>query len=276
MYEAEKTQRFYDAYGGLEWSRLEESAYGRLQAVIHTDFLEQYVRRGDRVLDVGCGPGRFSMEMARLGAAITALDISRGQLQLAREKLDEARHMDKVGGLVQADAAHLPVGQQFDVVVGYGGALSYVCEQRQAAADELVRVTRPGGTLLVSVMSRFGAVANIVRRPALPVLNDPDEWHLWPLARDGGLPPFPSRLKGIMHPAMHLYMASELQTLFEGCDTLELAGSNVSTYEGSSTFEEVAADGDAWATVVEVERELCRQPGLVDTGSHIIMAARKR
>lgn len=278
MYDAGKTQEFYDAYAGFEWARLGETAYGRLQAIIHADVLERHVQSGDRVLDVGCGPGRFSMTMARQGATPTLLDISRGQLQIAGEKLAEADLTRQTDGLVQADVSKLPVGpdQQFDVVVAFGGALSYVCEQRRAAALELMRVTRPGGILLVSVMSRLGTVQNIVRRPALPVLKDPDAWHLWSVLRDGALPPFPSRIEGMQHPAMHLFTAAELQETFAGCDILEMAGSNVSTYEGSTTFEELAEDEAVWNTAVELERELCRESGLVDTGSHIIMAARKR
>lgn len=278
MYEAEKTQQFYDEYAGFEWSRLEETAYGRLQAIIHADFLDRHVRRGDRVLDVGCGPGRFSMAMARQGATLTLLDISRGQLNIARENVAAADLTKGIDGLIHGDVVHMPLldAAQFDVVVAFGGALSYVCEQRREAAMELVRVTRPGGILLVSVMSRLGTVQNIVRRPALPVLKDPDAWHLWPVLRDGAMPPFPSRIEGTQHPAMHLFTAAELQETFAGCDILEVGGSNVSTYEGSTTFEELAEDEEAWNTAVELERELCRQPGLVDTGSHIIMAAKKQ
>ena len=52
--------RFYDAYDLAEWHRLEVPAYGRLQAIIHADFIRQYVRRGDRVADVGSGPPAYT------------------------------------------------------------------------------------------------------------------------------------------------------------------------------------------------------------------------
>lgn len=75
MYDAHYTGTFYDVYGALEWDRLEATAYGRLQAVIHTDLIRRYVRRGDQVLDAGCGPGRFTAVMAQQGAAVTALGM---------------------------------------------------------------------------------------------------------------------------------------------------------------------------------------------------------
>ena len=61
MYDAEYTRKFYNHYGEKEWGRLERSAYGRLEAVTHNDFLERYVKPGSRVLDAGSGPGRFSI-----------------------------------------------------------------------------------------------------------------------------------------------------------------------------------------------------------------------
>ena len=74
---------------------------------------------------------------------------------------------------------------------------------------------------------------------------------------------------------MQLYSSGELASLFESCAVLTLAGSNVSAVKGDPAFEQVAADADAWATAVEVERRLCRQPGLLDTGSHLIAVVQR-
>lgn len=87
MYDPGYTSDFYDAYGTLEWDRLEATAYGRLQAIVHNDFIRRHVHSGDRVLDAGCGPGRFTATIATLGAAVTALDLSKRQLQLAEENV---------------------------------------------------------------------------------------------------------------------------------------------------------------------------------------------
>ncbi len=94
-----------------------------MQAVIHTDFIRRYVGPGD----AGCGPGRFSIVVAELGATVTALDLSNVQLQLAKERLGKAGVLESVGGFVSGDIADLSMFQDghFDVVICYGGALSY-------------------------------------------------------------------------------------------------------------------------------------------------------
>ena len=201
MYDSRSTSDFYDAYGEWEWNRLETSAYGRLQALIHRDFLERYLRSGWVVLDAGGGPGRFSLAMAEIGANVTLLDISKGQLRIARQKMASGSQMNRLSGLVSGDVATLPFrDRSFDAVVCYGGPLSYVCEQRFQALRELVRVTKQGGIILASVMSRLWASANAGRRPFLP------DWHqLWRVIETGDQPPVPSSKAPIMHPAMHLY-----------------------------------------------------------------------
>ena len=277
MYDAGYTKAFYDAYGRREWDRLEGSVAGRLKAVVHADFIERYVGRGDRVLDAGCGPGRFTVTAAKLGATVTALDLSEGQLELARATVADAGVSDAVKSFVTGDIADLSMfgDGHFDAVICYGGALSYVCEQRHVAAAELVRVVRPGGVLLVSVMSRLGTMATLVRRPQMYILEDPDEWHVWRVAEHGDLPGFPSTQIDLEHPPMHMYRSDELRGLFPDCEVLELAGSNVTSSGESAAANEILESPEAWATAVELERALCREPGLVDGGTHLILVGRK-
>ena len=128
MYDAGYTKAFYDAYGGREWERLEGSVAGRLKAVVHGEFVGRYVGRGDRVLDAGCGPGRFTVTAAKLGATVTALDLSEGQLELARATVADAGVSDAVKSFVTGDIADLSMfgDGHFDAVICYG-ALCRTC-----------------------------------------------------------------------------------------------------------------------------------------------------
>jgi ubiquinone/menaquinone biosynthesis C-methylase UbiE len=282
MYDAEYTRKFYNAYGNTEWSRLERSPHGRLQAIIHNDFIERYIKPGMKVLDAGSGPGRFTIAMARLGARVAVLDISDVQLDLARKNISEANLTDHVDKFILGDITDLSLfpDSSFDVVVCFGGALSYVCEHRQKAAWELIRVTRPGGFILVSVMSRLGILLGLADVPEFNLLNEPDKEiigsSVWAVLEHGDLKGFPSPRAGMMHAAMHLYTAEELGALFPDCQILEVCGSNVMISEQSPQHRTVADSPAAWNTVVELERCLNHDPGLVNRGSHIILAARKR
>jgi SAM-dependent methyltransferase len=282
IYDPEYTKNFYNAYGTLEWSRLEATAYGRLQATIHSDFIERYIKKENRVLDAGSGPGRFSIVAARLGAKVTVLDISSRQLVLAKQRVAEADLSNNIEEYIEADIANLSMlsAGYFDVTVCFGGPLSYVCEERIQAVSELLRVTRPGGFLLISVMSHYGAIRTVTGQPDLHALKEPDthksgEPAFRQVLKTGDLRGFPSRRVGMQHASMHLYTASELHRLFKDCEILETAGSNVTITEYSSAGDQISADPTAWLTLVDTERMINRDPGLVNSGTHIILVARR-
>lgn len=273
-YAPHDTAAFYDAYGDGEWARL-ETAYGRLQAIIHADVLTGHVRAGDKVLDAGCGPGRFTAIAAQLGAEVVALDSSARQLGLARATCQSAGVTDRVT-FVEGDIVNLVnfPEEAFDVVVCFGGPLSYVRDRRRAAAAELVRVCRLGGVLLSSVMSRFGNACNVVRQGAIRDREEPPR--VASILDDGELSGVDSsNVEGMHHPPMHLYSSGELIDLFSGCDVLALAGSNVTLAQGDPRNDSLPADEETWSHVVATERRCCRVAGLVDVGSHLILAARR-
>jgi SAM-dependent methyltransferase len=276
MYDAEYTKIFYNSYD-YEWSRLEASPYGRLQSIIHEEFLLRYIKPGDRVLDAGSGPGRFSIIAAHAGADVTLLDISDRQLEVAKQKVAEAGYSGKINSFLQSDICDLSRFQDgsFDLVICFGGALSYVCEKQEQAAKELLRVLKRGGILLVSVMSRLLSTVGFIKLP--PALKpDPDfKLDVFSILETGDLPGFFSPRVKMMHASMHLFTADELKSLFKSCKILEIAGSNVTISEPLPLPAELTSDLKAWETLVELERRINHDPGLVNSGSHIIMAARK-
>lgn len=98
---------------------------------------------GDRVLDVGAGSGNAAIPAARAGASVVASDLT-------PELLETGKALAESQGLTlewrQADAEALPFAEgEFDAVVSCVGVM--FAPHHQAAADELVRVTRPGGTI---------------------------------------------------------------------------------------------------------------------------------
>lgn len=281
MYEPEYTRKFYNAYGEREWARLEVRPYGRLQAIIHEDFINRYIRPGMRVLDTGSGPGRFSIVAAKRASKVTVLDISDTQLELAEQKINEAGVRGFVERFLRGDIADMSAlaDNSFDITLCFGGALSYVCEKRFNAAGELIRVTKPGGIILVSVMSLMGAALSSVTIPSIEMLENPETEvsgipPLFLVIETGDLPGFPSK-SGMNHAPMHLYTADEIGKLFGDCTVLETAGSNVTFHEHSQSGEKIAKSPRAWDTLVTLEKKLNHDLGLVNTGSHIILAARK-
>jgi SAM-dependent methyltransferase len=101
---------------------------------------------GQRVLDVACGTGVLAREAAErvgTGGHVVGLDINAGMLEVARHKAPQVEWR-------QGPAEALPFdSESFDAVVSQFGLMFF--RDRQAAIQEMVRVLRPGGRLVVAV-----------------------------------------------------------------------------------------------------------------------------
>jgi 2-polyprenyl-3-methyl-5-hydroxy-6-metoxy-1,4-benzoquinol methylase len=75
------------------------------------------VAPGTRVLDVGCGVGRWSSMLATRGARVTGMDLSPTMINEARRRADASGVGDRCRFLVQ-DLARLDTGEQFDLIIG--------------------------------------------------------------------------------------------------------------------------------------------------------------
>ncbi|GAA3440215.1 class I SAM-dependent methyltransferase [Kutzneria kofuensis] len=109
------------------------------------------IKRGDRVVDLGCGPGCDAVFLASAGVDTVAFDRDETALRKARQLADWAGVTVE---LVQGDilATGLPA-ESFDVVNDSFVFHNVRAEARAAYAGEAARILKPGGTLLVSAFS---------------------------------------------------------------------------------------------------------------------------
>lgn len=103
--------------------------------------------RVPRVLDLGCGPGFFSILFARMGCSVDALDASEGMLDQARLNVASAGLSESVS-LRQGDMGCLPFeNDSFDIIASRN--VTWLLHDPRAAYAEWGRVLRPGGKLLI-------------------------------------------------------------------------------------------------------------------------------
>ena len=104
-------------------------------------------RPGERVLDVGCGTGVFTLDVLACGPQVTGLDISQPMLMRAKHKT-RGYPFQAVAG----DMRRLPFRDEcFDRVVSMT-ALEFVADAKGAVAD-LFRVTKSGGVVVATTLN---------------------------------------------------------------------------------------------------------------------------
>lgn len=102
--------------------------------------------RGMTVLDAGSGTGLNSLALAALGARVTLLDIAPQALEIAKAYYDEQKlEAEYVEGSIFATP--FPDGT-FDVVWNTGVIEHFEPAERRLAVEEMLRVMKPGGTLI--------------------------------------------------------------------------------------------------------------------------------
>lgn len=151
-------QAFYDQYGEAEWDRLAHGIDGRLEFEGSIKAIETTLPEDGHILDAGGGAGRYTVWLAEQGYEVTLLDLSRRQLELARERIDDAGVGERVTS-VHGSITDIPAPEgRFDAVCCLGGPLSHLTElsDRQLAARELSRVAARKAPVFVSVIGRLG------------------------------------------------------------------------------------------------------------------------
>ncbi len=118
------------------------------------NLIESESNRG-RALDLGCGTGTQSLYLAQHGWSVVGVDLAPKAIELAREK---ARRMETAVDFQIADVARLEfLREPFDLVIDVGCFHSLGAAGRKRYAQNLVRLTRSGGTFLLYAFDHHSA-----------------------------------------------------------------------------------------------------------------------
>lgn len=105
--------------------------------------------KGKRILDAGCGEGRFARVLAERGARVTAIDLSRRMMELARAEEAKAPLGIEYVQMSMTDLSPF-ADESFDAVVAYLSILD--AEDFETAVREIARVLRTGGGFMFSTV----------------------------------------------------------------------------------------------------------------------------
>jgi SAM-dependent methyltransferase len=117
------------------------------------------IRAGERVLDVACGTGNTAIMARARGAAVTGLDLTPELLAVAQKRAAEEGYGDITWKVGDAEDLPFPDGT-FDVVVSSCGLM--FAPDQQKVADEVARVTKPGGRIAIQAWTREGGVGRML------------------------------------------------------------------------------------------------------------------
>ena len=264
-------REYYTGQVRKEWRRLVRDAYYRVELETTLHFLEKYLPKKGKILDAGGGPGRYTLELAKRGYDVVLLDMTPANLEFARRQIRRAKLQDRVKEVVEGSIVDLSRFEEghFDAVICLGGPLSHVIDdaKRDRAISELIRVTKKGGPLFVSVMSRLSLLAI-----ELTMFQYEIEMPHFIQIRDTG-----SYEGGYGFTCCHFFLPEELREAFsgKGVTIVEMVG-----LEGIGSLHrrhvnQLAKDEKRWKIWLETHYQTCTHPAVVGMSEHMLIVSRK-
>jgi SAM-dependent methyltransferase len=149
--------RWYDGFFESEWLDFLAHERDGERTTAEVDFVVEQLglEPGARVLDLACGHGRHSLELARRGFRVTGVDLSPRSLELARE----AAAAEGLGvELVESDMREIDFDAEFDAAINLFTAFGYFesDEEDREVVRRITRSLRPGGRFLIDTLNALG------------------------------------------------------------------------------------------------------------------------
>ncbi len=162
-------QEHYDSDVQYEWDRLERHPF---EFEITTRRMNKYIKPGDKILDIGGGPGRYSIYYAIKGCDVTLVDLSPENVKFALKKSKEMNVNIKA---VQGDARKINklINGEFDHIFVMGPMYHLLEEKdRIKALNEALSLLKDRGLIYVSFILMFaGMIFHMKNTPEMLLLE---------------------------------------------------------------------------------------------------------
>lgn len=156
-------KRYYDQIAETEWNRLNKP-YSVIEYKTTMHLINKYFPEEGQVLDIGCGPGRYSLALLRQGYHVSLLDISSNELDIAKRKI-QAEGYEAEGYYCQS-ALELSCfkDESFDCILIMGPLYHLHSEEdRNKVLTESKRILKKDGVALISYINTWGVLRASVR-----------------------------------------------------------------------------------------------------------------
>lgn len=126
---------------------------------VESEIVQGYINKNYKIAVIGCGGGREFEYLLKDGVEIIGIDFSIQMLKQAMQRIQKSIEIEKELSkfkinLIGADATNLPIeNNQFDVVMSMA-SFNYFPKYEEAFA-EMVRVAKPGGKIILSVINKY-------------------------------------------------------------------------------------------------------------------------
>lgn len=255
-----------------EWGRLDREP---IEFQVNWFYIKKYLPKIGGIIDIGAGPGKYSIELAKVGYDVTLVDLTPILVEQAKKKVEELAINGKFKDFIVADARELNMvaSDQFDASLMLGPMYHLQDEgDRVKAIKELNRVTKKGGIIFVAFMPRIRHIFTSLLSPekwkpndSMDAINDFSKTGCFNHLDEG-------RFTGAYY-----FNIDEIKPFMEenGFETLELLGSNVGAILHEDSWDYWKNKGEE-EKVIQFIIEHATDPYILGVSSHLLYIGRKK
>lgn len=259
----DELENYYEHYN--EEGRL-LSQHGRVEYLTTQKYIHEYLAddREKTILEVGAGTGRYSVALAREGYDVTAVELIAHNLEILQSKLEGGERLEAV----QGNALDLSrfADDSFDLTLLLGPMYHlYTKAEKLRALSEAVRVTRPGGCLMVAYCMNEPTVVQFVfgqhhLREVLEQNMLTEDWHCLSEPKD----------------LFELIRTEEIAELDRAVavERIKLVATDGATNYNRELID--AMDGETFAKWLDFHFATCERQDLIGASHHTLDILRKK
>lgn len=181
MENVENVRKFYDDTVNYEWRRLDRH---QVEFELSKRYINRYIKPNDRVLDLGGGPGKYSLYLSQRGCQVTLADLSQNNVDFALNKSRELGLPLKALRVDCRDLSEIEDGH-YDHILCMGPMYHLKEEHdRVLTIKECLKKLKANGTIFVAFVSSYSFVWDyLIGNPGL-ILNEEQRLQLNTIVED--------------------------------------------------------------------------------------------
>lgn len=148
-------EKYYEEYNENE--RLIKDKAHKIEFLTTTRYIDKYLKKGDKILEVGAGTGRYSIHYAKNGYNVEAVELTQANIETFKSKINEGMNIN----IRQGNAIDLNMFEDnsFDVTLVLGPLYHlFTKKDKEKAIKEAIRVTKPKGKIYFAYITNDAVI----------------------------------------------------------------------------------------------------------------------
>jgi S-adenosylmethionine-dependent methyltransferase len=153
---SEIVKSYYDDNSEYEWERLNKP-YSKIEFCSTMYLIDKYFPKKGSIIDIGSGPGRYSIELLKKGYKVSLFELSQNELNIAKDKINALGLKAEAYICENALNLNLLENEKYDALLLMGPMYHVLdAEDRLAILKEAMRILKKDGIAIIAYLNSWG------------------------------------------------------------------------------------------------------------------------